>query len=112
MENNNITKLDKDLEQQLKVNGSKISYIDNTEKTLRTDDYDLAVTLFHTGARLLSIDKDGSNKLIYVFKRICNLEVITDEFFSDLFDVKAFSFLESVKAFNMIIDKNLNKNNK
>lgn len=112
MENNNIKKLDKDLEQQLIMNGSKISYIDNTGKTLRTDDYNLAVTLFHTGARLLSVDKDDSNKLIYVFKRICNLEVITDEFFSDLFDVKAFSFLESIKAFNMIIDNNLNKNNK
>lgn len=112
MENKNITESNKDSRLHFIMNGSEISFIDKTKKALHTDDYNLAVTLFHTGATLLSVEKDNSNKKIYIFKRICNLEFITDKLFSDLFNVKAFSFLESIKAFDIKVNKYLNKDNK
>lgn len=89
------------------------SFIDNTSDVLRTDDFYLAVTLFHTLAKLLSIEKDKTGRLIYTFKKIINIESVKNELFSDLFTVKAFSFLESIKAFEKQIDsKNNNTNSK
>ncbi len=84
------------------------SFIDNTGNVLRTDDFYLAVTLFHTGAKLLSIEKDISGVQIYTFKKIINIESVRDELFSDLFKVRAFSFLESIKAFEKLIKSEQN----
>ena len=91
------------------IEDSDPTFIDDTDKVIRTDDYGLAVTLFHTGAKLLSVDKDNSGRHIFIFKKICNIEYATDEFFSDLLTVKSFSFLESIKAFKKRIDSEQNK---
>lgn len=87
------------------------SFRDNSGKQIRMNDFDLAVTLFHTGARLLSVEEDSSGELIFIFKKICNLQDFTEEFDDDLLTVKSFSFLQSIKAFGNAIDKHLNKNN-
>lgn len=90
------------------MDGSDVSFIDNTKNKLCINDYNLAVTLFHTGAKLLSVERDNSGKHVFVFKKICNIESVADDFFDDSLTVKSFSFLKSIKTFNETIDKHLN----
>ena len=104
-----MTKYNTNFSPTLAKEGLK-SFIDNTGKVLRTDDFYLAVTLFHTGAKLLSIEKDVFDKHIYIFKKIINIESVRDELFADLLTVKAFSFLDSIKAFEKRIDSKNDSN--
>lgn len=111
MKSNKIIKSDSNIFTNLTIGDSRSSFIDNTTNVIRTDDFCLAVTIFHTGARLLSVNKENPDKLIFIFKKISNFEDVKDEFFSDLLTVKSFSFLESIKAFKRRIDSEQNNNN-
>ena len=112
MNNKNIEKPDYYFPPTLAINDSNPSFIDGKSNNVTsTDDFRLAVTLFHTGAKLLSVKKENSGKHIFIFKRISNLDYLTDKYWSDLLNVKAFSFLKSIKTFGKKIEEYINKNN-
>ena len=107
MKGKNTAKSNDDLFLALSMKDPNPSFTNEREEIIRTDDLGLAIAIFHRGATLLSVEKENPDKIIFIFKKIINFQDMVDEFYGDTFNVKAFSFLQSIKDFKKRVDSKL-----
>jgi len=71
---------------------------DNPSIVFTTYDLGVSTALMCVGFELISIDKKGTQKALFIFKKEDGIENFVDRYFSDRLEIKARSFFDCLKA--------------